>query len=381
MLSAAQASPSMAAAAALAASGSVLAAVGAARRAARRGARSAKTVRGAASAAAEEDNPAKTAGNVLWAVLIALLDIFSAPPEEPTGKDAPGLRALGAAGVLGSLKGCTIEALRDGSAVDAASVAATGATTVLLFVTHFGDFNSWEVAQQLRSAVRANRLGGAKLAVVGIGTVAAGRKFAEMLELPQDVPLYADPRGACHAALGFSNGALPEYREQLNPYLRVFLMLLGVGSPGTIRTVLGGYVGNSSLSKERVAWVDEALKQGAAKGRFPTSVPQRLPWEAKKPGEDDMVELAVAGSAVWDGRGFGETGTRPFELATVRLQNMVSGIIANWNELKPPDDELLVRQGGAVVLDGQGQAVYFCRDKGILTYPPVEDVLAAARGI
>jgi len=253
---------------------------------------------------------------------------------------------------------------------------------VLLFATHFGDFNSWEVAQQLRTALRSDRVAsGARVAVVGIGTPEAGRKFAELLELPEDLPLYADPQGSCHAALGFSNGALPEYKEELNPYLRVFLMLLGVGSPGTIRTVLSGYFGNKDLTQDRTAWVDEALKQGAAKGRFPTSVPQRLPWEDKKPNEEEWVELATAGSTVWDGRGFGETGLRPFELATVRLQNMVSGIIGNWGTLKPPDDELLVRQGGAAVVDGSGEAVYFFRDKGILTYAPVEDVLAAARSI
>ncbi|CAK0874965.1 unnamed protein product, partial [Prorocentrum cordatum] len=132
---------------------------------------------------------------------------------------------------------------------------------------------------------------------------------------------------------------------------------------GTIRTVLGGYLGNGALPKEQVAWVDEALKQGAAKGRFPTSVPTRLPWEEKKPDAEEWAELAKVGSGVWDGRGFGESGLRPFELATVRLQNMVSGIVANWSDLKPPDDELLVQQGGAVVLDEEGSATYFYRDK------------------
>lgn len=156
-------------------------------------------------------------------------------------------------------------------------------------------------------------------------------------------------------------------------------MLLGVGSPGTIRTVLSGYFGNSELPTAKTSWVDEALKQGAAQGRFPTTVPQRLPWEAKKLGEEEWVDLATAGSTVWDGRGFGETGLRPFELATVRLQNMVSGIIEHWDELKPPDDELLVQQGGAAVLGASGEAEYFYRDKGILTYVPLEDALAAAR--
>lgn len=335
-------------------------------------------------------NLLSTAFGVIFAILLALLDIFKAPPEESTGKAAPGLAALGAKGVLGALRGCTVQAVRDGGIKDASELAAAAApwealfgakATVLLFITHFGDFNSWEVLQQLRTALRESRLGGARIRVVGIGSVKSGRKLAQLLDLPDGLELYADPAGACHQALGFSRGALPQYAETINPYLRVFLMLLGVGSPGTIRTVLSGYFGNNTLSREHTSWVDEALKQGAARGRFPTRVPQRLPWEAAKPGEDQWVDFAAAGSKVWDGRGFGETGLRPFELATVRLQNMVGGIIENWDELKPQDDELLVQQGGAVVLGAGGEAVYFYRDKGILTYAPVEDVLAVARGV
>jgi len=325
---------------------------------------------------------AATALDILKNVFFALLDIFKGPPEEATGKDAPGLQALGAGGVAGALRGCQIAAVKDGSSKDAADVCDTSASsegTLLLFLTHFGDFNSWEVAQQVRTAMSEGRTGSAKVVLVGIGSVESGREFAKQLELPDNLELYADALGSCHKALGFSTGALPQYKESLNPYFRVFLMLLGVGSPGTIRTVLGGYFGDTSMPKEQTSWVDEALKQGARQGRFPTSVPRRLPWEDKPKDGGDYAELATAGSTVWDGRGFGETGLRPFELATVRLQNMVGGIIANWGKLKPDDDELLVQQGGAVVLVG-GEARYFFRDKGILTYVPITDALAALKG-
>lgn len=330
-----------------------------------------------------------TALEVVKAVALAFFDIFKAPPDEPTGKDAPGLLALGAGGVVGALRGCQVQAVRDGATKDASELVAAPApwdvvfggngTTMLFFITHFGDFNSWEVLQRLRTARREGRLGGASVAVVGIGTIEAGRKLAEFLDLPEGLDLYADASGACHRALGFSQGALPQYADQLNPYFRVFLMLLGVGSPGTIQTVLSGYFGNRDFTAEQTSWVDEALKQGAAQGRFPTRVPRRLPWEAAMPGEDQWVDVADAGSSIWDGRGFGETGLRPFELATVRLQNMVSGIIEHWDELKPPDDELLVQQGGAVVLRNGGEAVYYYRDKGILTYVPLEDALVGMR--
>jgi len=332
----------------------------------------------------EANDNVATALEIAKSILLALLDIFSGPPKEATGKDAPGLAVLAPGGVLAALSGCEVLAAKNGEACDASKLvspdAAGSRKTILLFLTHFGDFNSWELAQQVRVALRDERVGGARVVAVGIGSVESAKKFAGFLDLPESLELYADPKGACHAALGFSRGALPQYAEQLNPYVRVFLMLLGVGSPGTIRTVLGGYFGDTSLAPERVAWVDEALKQGAQQGRFPTKVPQRLPWEATKEGEEEWADLSVAGSKVWDDRGFGETGLRPFELATVRLQNMVSGIIGNWGDLKPEDDELLVQQGGAVVLDDKGEAVYFYRDKGILTYVPLEDALVAARG-
>jgi len=310
-------------------------------------------------------------------VLSALFDIFKEPPQEATGKDAPGLLALGSGGVLGALKGCEVQSLKDASAKDAAALCASkDGGLAVFFLTHFGDFNSWEVAQQLRTAIREGRTGSARVVMVGIGSVDSGKLFAEQLELPLDaLEIYADPSGACHRALGFSTGALPQYKESLNPYFRVFLMLLGVGSPGTIRTVLGGYFGNTALALEETSWVDEALKQGAQKGRFPTSVPRRLPWEEKPAdGGPEWVELASAGSEVWNNRGFGETGLRPFELATVRLQNMMGGIIANWDSLKPADDELLVQQGGAIIFDGE-EVSYFFRDKGILTYAPVTTAL------
>jgi len=205
--------------------------------------------------------------------------------------------------------------------------------------------------------------------LVGVGSVEAGRKFAQMLEVPADVRIYADPSAACHSAMHFSRGALPQYADSLNPYLRVFLMLLGVGSPGTIRTVLGGYFGNRSLPASATAWIDASLRQGAKQGRWPTAVPDLM-------GDGKMLSFAEVGSGVWDG-GFGKEGQRPFELATIRLQNMVGGIIANWSDLAPADDELLVQQGGALVTDANSDATFYYRDKGILTYVPMDSVIAS----
>ena len=46
-----------------------------------------------------------------------------------------------------------------------------------------------------------------------------------------------------------------------------------------------------------------------------------------------MLKLEEVGSGVWD-EGFGKDGLRPFELATIRLQNMVGGISALFKEVE-----------------------------------------------
>ena len=324
-----------------------------------------KVLRGATKAAAvEKETPWL---EIAGAVGLALLDIFKGPPEESTDTSAPGLKEIGKP-VKEALASCTVQDVRNGETLDASSLLSSTSPRGIFFVTHWGDFNSWEVAQQLRTAIQAKRLAASSICVVGIGSQISGAKFAEMLELPEELKIFTDQSGSCYSALCFSRGALPQYSEQLNPYLRVFLMLLGVGSPGTIRTVLGGYFGDRSLPNSSTAWIDDALRQGAKKGRWPTAVPDML-------GDWKMLDLAEVGNGVWD-EGFGKDGLRPFELATIRLQNMVGGIIANWSDLAPGDDELLVQQGG-VVATKNGEVSYYYRDKGILTYVPMEDAIKA----
>lgn len=89
-------------------------------------------------------------------------------------------------------------------------------------------------------------------------------------------------------------------------------------------------------------WVAEALRQGAQKGRFPTQL---------SAADFDKV---------------GSDGLRPFELATLRLQNMVGGIIPLWSELAPEDPELVIQQGGTVVVSSAGDEIYRYSDAGIL---------------
>ena len=57
----------------------------------------------------------------------------------------------------------------------------------------------------------------------------------------------------------------------------------------------------------------------------------------------------------------GKRGSRPLEVATLRLQNMRQ-IVTKWNKLAPPDKELITQQGGTIVFDGTEQ-IYSFKDK------------------
>jgi predicted Rdx family selenoprotein len=65
------------------------------------------------------------------------------------------------------------------------------------------------------------------------------------------------------------------------------------------------------------------------------------------------------------------------ELASVRLQNMMD-ILPSWDKLIPGDLTLITQQGGAFVIDTNGEIVFEHRDTGILKYVNVEKALAAA---
>jgi hypothetical protein len=71
----------------------------------------------------------------------------------------------------------------------------------------------------------------------------------------------------------------------------------------------------------------------------------------------------------------GEGYQRPFELATLRGQNMVT-VLSNWQLLAPQDDDLLVQRGG-VLLFRDGACVWRHNDAGILGYAKPSTILDA----
>ncbi|KAJ1440225.1 hypothetical protein B484DRAFT_391408 [Ochromonadaceae sp. CCMP2298] len=234
-----------------------------------------------------------------------------------------------------------------------------GKRTVLACLTHFGDFNAWELMQNLQQDVDLLTADDTQVICIGVGSPAAAKKFATDLELDARLPLYADETASAAGALGCYRGWLAadeEHRARwpqgdVNSYVKLFGMIFGLGSPGTIGKVLYGYAGNSGAGPATRSWVVKALLQGSKKGRFPTLTEEAF---AKTPPE---------------------SGLRPFELATLRLQTGLH-IVLNWGTLGPKNGDMFTRMGGVFVLV-DGQPTYQHYDLGILTYAPRDELLAA----
>jgi hypothetical protein len=88
----------------------------------------------------------------------------------------------------------------------------------------------------------------------------------------------------------------------LSPYLKLYIMLFGIGPPATLPAVLGGYVGNPSGSR---AWIETALQQGQSAGRWPSNVLKPSEAEGKLQNQFDALPLVGA----W--------GLRPLELVSI----------------------------------------------------------------
>merc|ERR1711997_588451 len=107
----------------------------------------------------------------------------------------------------------------------------------------------------------------------------------------------------------------------------------------------------------RRRWIETSLKQGQLAGRWP----------------DSLLEIAQNGSIVankFDNAWLvGNWGRRPFELAVLRLQNLIGVQLSNWGQLKPVDDRCLTQLGGCTVVGPGGEPIYSWLDAGLCDVP------------
>jgi len=194
---------------------------------------------------------------------------------------------------------------------------ATGRRRLVILLSQLGDFDSLEYGQALAEALPRLQASGIALLAIGIGTQAGADRFCRHTGFPsQCLEVEAGPR--LHRQLDL----YPGLTHRLGPWPSLLMMCAGIGSPGTLVEVLRGYSGDRSA-------------------------PQRL----------EAPLFALAG-----GEGF----QRPFELATVRLRNMIE-VLGHWRTYVPCDD-FLTQRGGTFLLESDDSLLHCHRDAGILGF-------------
>jgi hypothetical protein len=274
-----------------------------------------------------------------------------------------------------SLRGVTLERANptttsDGNAViglgQALAATASNEKTLLVLGTHPADFNMVEYAQKI--GIYWNQLqakgGITRCIMVMNGQVSSCQKLAALLELPAAIEIYADPTGEAGRSFGVSRGFRPD-DTNLPPFLKTTVVGLGFGPPWmTLPAVLPGYFGDPNGTRD---WIEQGLKQGQLAGRWPSVLDLDT-------SEDDAI---ITGNKFDDFPLVSGWGRRPFELATLRLQNLIGIQIKHWDALKPIDDRCLSQLGGCAVVGENGEALYSWVDQGLCDVPDIDDIIKA----
>jgi hypothetical protein len=226
----------------------------------------------------------------------------------------------------------------DGAILPILTDCATAERLLVLLWPQLGDFDSLEYAWWLNRQRSQLSAAGVVIRAVAIGNRASGQQFCAYTGFPED-NLFIDPTAALHRQLGLYPGLtlkIPGLTPAQSAWFNLILMCAGIGSPGTLSEVLRGYIGDRQAPQ--LIQDDEVVQARPLppiKGAF----------------------FARAG-----GKGF----QRPFELATLRLRNMVE-VLSHWSTYVP-DATYLTQRGATFLFEAQGTLRYEHRDSGILGF-------------
>jgi hypothetical protein len=208
----------------------------------------------------------------------------------------------------------------------------SGKRTIVLFLTQLADFDSWEQAKFMVDDLPRLEAANVNVIAFGLGSVQAGEQFCERTKFPK-AKLIVTTSSKLYRKMEYSPGFGDALPVKLPGMVKLLVMCAGIGSPGTLKTVISGYFG--SKNKPPV------LVEGS---------------NADVPEVRKLMDATL-----------GAEYLRPFEMATLRLANMTE-ILNNWDDLVCEDDQLLVQRGGSMVLDEEGEIVFDHVDPGILGY-------------
>lgn len=239
-----------------------------------------------------------------------------------------------------------------------------GGKRMVVFGTYAADFNAVEYGQRLRYYwPKLQERGVDQCAFLLNCQPLAAEKLCELVNLPDAIEIWVDNTGSVGRAFGVGRGWLPDNAD-VNPFLKLFGMLFGLGAWATLPAVIGGYLGNPWAGQP---WIEDALAVGMQQGRWP----------------DTALDLADDGTVLTnkfaDLPVVGNWPRRPLELATLRLQSMLGISLAHWKDFAPDEEALaagvLTQLGGCVVVDKDKDVVYEWRDPGICAVANFEDIL------
>ena len=209
---------------------------------------------------------------------------------------------------------------------------------LILVWPQMGDFDTLEYAWWLvRDRGHINTLD-LEVRAIAIGDISAGQKFCDYTGFPAQ-HLFVDAEASLHQSLSLYKGlsaSLPGLNKQQKGYLNLLLMCASIGSPGTLKEVFRGYLGDR-MAPQLIA-DDETVKAP--------------PLPALK---GEVFKRA-------GGKGF----QRPFELATLRLRNMTE-VLGNWKTYVP-DAAYLTQRGATFLFNADGELLYEWRDRNILGF-------------
>ncbi len=203
--------------------------------------------------------------------------------------------------------------------------------SIVVIFGMLGNFDSFEYAQLLSKSIAKIEESDTNLFAFGIGNDSTKKRFCKFTGLPHESLLVCEDN-QLHKSLGLNSGLSLPFPVLIN----LILMCAGIGSPGTLREVLRGYLGDKHAN-------------------------QRLP---------DEMSLQIGDLIKIDSSTFkfllGEGYQRPFELATLRLINMAE-ILMNW-QIYISCNRFLTQLGATYLLDSNSNIVYEFLPQGILGY-------------
>jgi AhpC/TSA antioxidant enzyme len=279
------------------------------------------------------------------------------------------------------LNGVTVQSIKPGSTnndidnsiIDLGqSIQSTNERIMIIFGTYAADFNAIEYGQRLRYywPILQQTKNIKKCYLILNCQKDAAIAYKKYIDIQDDdttnIEIYVDNTGNAGKAFGVNQGWLVD-NNNINPFIKLFGMLFGLGAWATLPAVIGGYIGNPFIQQP---WIVDAMAVGIRQNRWPNNALVLSTDDTNIVIENKFNNLPIVGS--WE--------RKPLELATLRLQSMLGISLQHWNELCPDqaalDSGVLTQLGGCLIVENGGKDIlYDWKDPGICAVANFEDIL------